>query len=68
MAVWVGGLFALLGAPDQALHWMRIAIERGFTNERWFTELDPFLTQYRDDPDYLALIARAKELRESISV
>ncbi|MFN0178582.1 MAG: protein kinase domain-containing protein [Gemmatimonadales bacterium] len=68
VAVWVGGLFALLGDRDQALHWMRIGIERGYTHERWYTELDPFLTRYRDDPDYLALIARAKELRDSLSI
>jgi len=66
LAVWVGGLFALLGDRDQALHWMRIGIERGFTNERWYTRLDPFLTRYRDDPEFKALLDRARILRDSI--
>jgi hypothetical protein len=66
MAVWTGGLFALLGVRDRALHWMGIGIERGLTNERWYTEFDPFLTRYRADPEYQALLARAKTLRESV--
>ena len=67
IAVWAGGLSALIGDRDQALYWMGIGIERGLTNERWYTEFDPFLTRYRADPEYQALVARARTLQESVS-
>ena len=64
-AAWVADLYAHGNDRDRALHWMGIAIDRGFTNDRWWAEWDPFMVRYREDPEFRALVAKAREIRVS---
>jgi hypothetical protein len=64
-AAWVADLYAHGNDRDRALHWMGIAIDRGFTNDRWWAEWDPFMVRYREDPAFRALVAKARGIRES---
>ncbi len=62
---WMAGPYAMVDHREQALAWMEVAIERGFTNERVWAEWDPFMSRYRDDPKFQALLARARQLRQA---
>jgi serine/threonine-protein kinase len=50
-AYWIGGIHALLGERDQALAWLRRAIELGNHNYPWF-QRDKNWDKLRNDPDY----------------
>ena len=67
-AAWsMAGPYAMVDDREQALEWMEVAIERGFTNERVWAEWDPFMSRYRDDPKFQALLVRARELRQAMA-
>jgi hypothetical protein len=57
--------YALAGDRDEALRWVGTAIDRGFTNDHWWGELNPIMAPYRIDAGYQALIARARQVRET---
>jgi len=53
--------YALIGHRDEALRWLRQAIELGFINYPLLATRDPFLESLRGDPDYEALMQRVKQ-------
>ena len=62
-AVNAAEFYALTNQREQSLYWMGFAIERGFTNDRWWAEQDPVMARYRGDAEFEALITRARQLR-----
>jgi DNA-binding winged helix-turn-helix (wHTH) protein/TolB-like protein/Flp pilus assembly protein TadD len=50
-AYWIGGVYALLGERENALAWLRRAVELGNHNYPWF-ERDKNYDKFRNDPDY----------------
>ena len=48
--------YAQLGAPREAVAWLRRAVENGFPCSPWF-EKDPLLEPIRTDPEFLQLLA-----------
>ena len=46
----------------------RYAIDRGFTNSRFFAECDPFLARLRGDPRFEALMDRARAKQQELEV
>lgn len=43
---------ALAGRREETLEWLRYTVDRGFRNYPWMAEHDPWLSQYRDDPEF----------------
>jgi len=58
---WLTDSFALMGDTDNALRWLESAIELGFVNHRFWSEIDPFLAPLRTEPRFQALMSRARE-------
>ncbi len=52
---------ALLGETDEAVGWLRAAVEHGFINHPWLAREDPFLAGLRDDPAFRELLADVEE-------
>ena len=50
-AYWIGSIFALLGERQQALTWLRRAVQVGNHNYPWF-QRDKNWDRLRNDPDY----------------
>ena len=53
--------YALAGLPDRALHWLEIAVDRGFINHPFLSQHDPFLEGLRGEPRFAALMAATRE-------
>lgn len=53
--------YALAGMPDRALHWLDVAIGRGFINYPFLAEHDPLLASLRGHPRFQELLAIARE-------
>lgn len=64
-AEWMATYWALAGDKTEALRWVGIAIDRGFTNDRWWSELSPIMAPFRGDAEFQALVARARRIRET---
>lgn len=47
---------ALLGEPALAMHWLRIAVDRGFINYPFLARHDPLLRNLRNRTDFQALM------------
>ena len=58
---WLADSFALMGDTEDALRWLESAIDLGFTNHRFWSEIDPFLAPLRPDPRFQALMNRARD-------
>jgi len=58
---WFADTFALMGDTEEALRWLESAIELGFCNHRFWSEIDPFLAPLRTEPRFPALMVRARE-------
>jgi TolB-like protein/tRNA A-37 threonylcarbamoyl transferase component Bud32 len=58
---WLADSFARAGETGDALRWLESAIDLGFVNHRFWSEIDPFLAPLRSDPRFQALMARARE-------
>jgi serine/threonine protein kinase/Flp pilus assembly protein TadD len=58
---WLADSFALMGDTEDALRWLESAIDLGFTNHRFWSEIDPFLAPLRSDPRFQALMDRARD-------
>ena len=48
--------YALIGHRDDAIAWLRKAVDRGFINYPFLSTHDPFLESLRGDADYQALM------------
>jgi eukaryotic-like serine/threonine-protein kinase len=57
---WMGGIYALLGERDKAIEFFKRTVELGGVNYPWF-ERDKNYDKVRNDPEYQALLAKAKE-------
>ena len=57
---------AAVGDLDEALQWLSRAMEMGFINHRFFSEVDPFLAKLRGDPRFEALMKRAREKQREV--
>jgi TolB-like protein len=53
--------YALAGMPERALHWLAIAVERGFINYPFLAQHDPFFADLRNQPPFQELLARVCE-------
>jgi tetratricopeptide (TPR) repeat protein len=52
--------FALAGMPEEAMRWLAIAVDRGFTNHVFLTQHDPFFAKLRNDPRFQEIVAPAR--------
>src|SRR2546421_10039404 len=55
VAYWLGSAYAMEGERDEALKWLRRAIELGNENRPWF-ETDKNWDSLRDDPEYQRIV------------
>ncbi len=55
VSYWLASAYALEGERDEALKWLRRAIELGNENKPWFAR-DPNWDSLRDDPEYQEII------------
>lgn len=53
--------YALAGVPERALHWLAIAVDRGFINYPFLARYDPFFESLRSDPRFLQLMETVRE-------
>ena len=53
--------YALAGVPERALHWLDIAVGRGFINYPFLARYDPFTQTLRTDPRFLQLMEIARD-------
>ncbi len=58
--------YALLGRKDDALRWVRTAIEHGFINYPNLSEGAAFLESLRAEPEFQALMAKVKPRGELV--
>jgi cytochrome c-type biogenesis protein CcmH/NrfG len=56
-----------LGEKEKALELLEGAVTRGFWNYRFLGEYDPYVAVLRDHPRFVALMAKAKALAESVA-
>jgi serine/threonine-protein kinase len=59
VAYWIGGIHALLGDRDQALAWLRRAVEVGNHNYPWF-QRDKNYDKLRGDPEYQSIMEEVR--------
>jgi tetratricopeptide (TPR) repeat protein len=48
--------YALIGRRDEAIRWLKEAVDRGFINYPFLATRDPFLESLRGDAEYQALM------------
>jgi tetratricopeptide (TPR) repeat protein len=53
--------YALAGMPDRALHWLTVAVDRGFINYPFLAHHDPCFATLRASPAYQALMEVVRE-------
>lgn len=53
--------YALLGLKEAAIHWIAIAVERGFINYPFLARHDPFLGSVRGDPRFETLMETVRD-------
>ena len=61
----VAGGYALLGETEEALRWLRNAVDRGFINYPFLNEYDPFLENLRGEKAFQELMKHVRERWES---
>jgi len=59
-AYWVGGVHALLGEREEALAWLRRAVELGNHNAPWIAR-DRSYQQLREDAEYERIVADVRQ-------
>ena len=59
--------YSLIGRNDDALRWIRIAMNRGFTNHPFLAAHDPLLTNVRTDPRFPELMREVKARWEALA-
>jgi TolB-like protein len=60
--------FALAEMPELAMHWLEIAIDRGFINYPFLARYDPFFERYRSDSRLKKLLAVARRRWERFEI
>jgi len=65
-AMFTADAFALIGRHDDAVHWVRAAVDHGFINHPFLAEHDPFLTEVRDEPGFLQLLEEVRPRWEAV--
>ena len=60
--------YALAGLPDRAIDWLEIAVRRGFINQPFLSEHDPFSRGLRTEPRFVALMAATRQRWERFEV
>ncbi|MFN0158106.1 MAG: tetratricopeptide repeat protein [Bacteroidota bacterium] len=53
----VATIFAMQNNPEDALSWLRIAVERGYVEYRWLN-VEPMMDSLRDQPDFRDIMAK----------
>jgi TolB-like protein/AcrR family transcriptional regulator len=53
--------YALVGMPERALHWLTIAVDRGFINYPSLARHDPFFERVRSEPGFQKLLETVRE-------
>jgi TolB-like protein/predicted Zn-dependent protease len=53
--------YALAGVPERALHWLSIAVDRGFINFPFLARYDPFFESLRGDPRFQQLMETVRD-------
>jgi TolB-like protein/cytochrome c-type biogenesis protein CcmH/NrfG len=53
--------YGLVGMSEQALHWLEIAVARGFINYPSLAEHDPFFEKVRGEPRFQKLLKTVRE-------
>lgn len=48
--------YAMAGVPERAVHWLAIAVDRGFINYPFLARYDPFVETLRTDPRFQELL------------
>jgi hypothetical protein len=65
-AVFMAEGFMMIGLKEEALRWLRRAIDHGFINYPLLTEHDPFLADLRDDRRFIAMMEEVKPRWETV--
>lgn len=60
--------YALAGMSERALHWLEIAVSRGFINYPFLSRYDPFIESIRTDPRFLRLMQTTRDRWERFEV
>ena len=53
--------YALAGMPERALHWLAIAVDRGFINYPFLAQHDPFFAGLRNHARFQELMASVRD-------
>jgi TolB-like protein/thioredoxin-like negative regulator of GroEL len=53
--------YALAGMPERALHWLAIAVDRGFINYPYLAQHDPFFATLHSHPRFQALMEHVRD-------
>lgn len=64
----LGQAYALAGVTDRAVHWLSIAVDRGFINYPFLADHDPCLESVREEPGFNELLHRVHERWEAFEV
>jgi serine/threonine protein kinase/tetratricopeptide (TPR) repeat protein len=59
--------YSLIGRNDDALRWIRIAMNHGFTNYPFLAKYDPLLANVRSDPRFPELMREVKARWEALA-
>ena len=57
--------YALAGMPERALHWLAIAVDRGFINYPFLAQHDPFFGTLRSQPQFQKLMETVRDRWET---
>jgi adenylate cyclase len=55
---------ALADRRDETLEWLRYTVSIGFRNYPWMAEHDPWLSRYRDDPEFREVLEEVRRVWE----
>ncbi len=65
-AMFAAGAYALIGRPDDALRWVRFAVDRGFINYPFLARHAPLLEDLRGEPAFRQLLEEVRPRWEAV--